>query len=122
MPGRLTCHRCEINRLDRSIGVLLLLQLAPQLDTTSRIHLQESHRRPSQRRQSNDLCLFDGKVRLPYVEARVKQSDNRPGLGIDAGEICTFECVAATTRPSKIAGIISTAMLLGDNMFNMERQ
>lgn len=51
----------------------------------------------------------------------MEEVDNIPGLGIDARQVWTFECIAAIARQGKVLRTVVFGVLSGDHVLNVKR-
>src|SRR5262249_55217536 len=55
----------------------------------------------------------------PIVLTRVKERCELAGVRVDARKIWTFECVAPCAGQGEVIGLVASAMLLGDDVFDV---
>ena len=72
-------------------------------------------------RQANNVPASDDKVIAPYISARIEQCHHSARVRIDARKIRSLVRVAAVTGESESAGIVGAAVLLRNDMLDMER-
>ena len=58
---------------------------------------------------------------VPVLRAWVEQRDDLPHFRVDAREIGAFVVIAVVARQRQIRGIITSAVLLRDDVLDMER-
>ena len=59
---------------------------------------------------------------VPAIVPRMKQSRERPGFRVQAGEIRPFAQIAVVTCERKVVGNISAPMLPGEEVFDVENE
>jgi hypothetical protein len=59
-------------------------------------------------------------VLSPSIVSRVEKATNRSGLWVDSGNIRPLVAVAVSTRESEVAGVGGAAMLLRNDMIDLE--
>lgn len=86
------------------------------------VHIHELHRRSAGGGYAVDSGVPKHEMVEPLLSAWVKQLDDSACRWIDAGEIRPLATVASAARPGKILNIVSAAMLLRHDVFQMERR
>jgi hypothetical protein len=97
-------------------------QLSAKLYPVVSIHVHELYRRSASRRDAKDSGVSKHEMVEPMLPARVKKLDDRSRGRVDAGQIGTLASVAATARPGEILLPVAAAMLLRNDVFQVEGQ
>ena len=84
------------------------------------VDLQQPTRRATHGRKSDDLGGVPAEVFFPSVAARMEQSGQFAGIGIEAGKVRTFVEVTENAGPGQIFVAVRPAMFPGDDVFDME--
>jgi hypothetical protein len=58
---------------------------------------------------------------IPFLASRIEKPHNFSGLRVQTTQITSFEEIAKLTRPAKVRRHVSTAVLPGNDVFQMER-
>src|SRR5262245_32224826 len=83
---------------------------------------QDSDRRPPDRRAADEERPSPAEVPGPGHPPRVKEPGELAAPGIEAGEVGALVVVAREAGQGQVAGNGLTAVLLGDNVVDLERQ
>lgn len=97
-------------------------QFLPQFETASIIHPENLYGRPSGGGQSLNIWALEGKVIGPTVATRMKQVRYFTRDWIDPCEVGTFMKIAAMASQRQIAGVVETAMLFSNDVFDVVKQ
>lgn len=81
---------------------------------------QDVNGRPSDGREPKQPRPFPGEVVWPSVLPWAEQSYRSPGVGIDPCDVRAFVAVAGVTGEREIVGFAEPAVLLGDDVVNLE--
>jgi hypothetical protein len=101
--------------------IALLNQLAAQVKLRTSIHIEQSHRRSSGGRETDNASLcFDCEVVIPTVLARIEEINAVTGGGVDAGKVARFVKITLRATPGKIGRLIRAAMNAGDDVIDMK--
>jgi hypothetical protein len=93
-------------------------KLCASLEPTRSIHLEKRDRRPSGRRQSQELAPAQHEMHVP---SWMKQRGDFARAGIDSGEMGSLVAVTSMARPREVVEVRLATMLAGDDMLQMER-
>jgi hypothetical protein len=91
-----------------------------QLHVIHGIHIENAHRDTPSGYQAHDHHLLRGKVLLPHLMAWMKERHKSTRLRINPSKISAFMRVTVITGERKIRGLITPAMLPGNNVFNVK--
>ena len=76
---------------------------------------------PSDGRQASQSFSIPGEVLCPSIAARVEEANHIAALGIDPGEIRSFEVVTVKTSEGQIARRRFAAVRLRDDVIELKR-
>jgi hypothetical protein len=86
------------------------------------VYLQQMNRCASGGRLSEKSSAIPGEMLVPLLPAWMKQRNNLTGVRVDPRQIRPFVAVAVAARESQVFQHGRTAVLLGDNVVEVERQ
>ena len=96
-------------------------QFLSQRQSSIIVHVQKSHRSTADRRQANYLGTDGHKVVAPRMAAGMKQLRNAVSRRVNGRQVRSLVGIAPIAGQTQVVGIIIAAVLLGDNVFNVER-
>ena len=69
---------------------------------------------------TDQRCPEPLEVAFPRLKARVEEADNTRGKRIDSAQVRSLMKVASVTAPGAVLGCIGSAMLPGNDVFDVE--
>jgi hypothetical protein len=58
-------------------------------------------------------------VLFPFVQPRIKESDERTAFRVKCAEVRSFMCIAVVTGESEIFVVVTSAVLASDDVFDV---
>jgi hypothetical protein len=103
------------------VSALEIGELPTELHPLRMVDIEYVNRGPTTRRQTEKHKPPPLKMALPALAPGIAETNNPTREGITAGQIWTLSEVAAVATPSAILRRINAAMLLGENVLDVER-
>jgi hypothetical protein len=75
---------------------------------------------PTNRGSANEDGTLPAEMVPPFVSPGVKQSHEVAGVWIDTGDVWALEAIIIGTRQSEIAGYCFAAVLVGNDVVDLE--
>src|SRR5690606_5099085 len=99
---------------------VLRIQFQPGLNSRWLIHRQHVDRGSANVRQSNKMAASGREMCRPNICARVEESRQSSGIGIDARQVRALVSVAVMASQSEIGNVISAVMLARNDVLNVK--
>ena len=95
-------------------------EVGPELDASSLVHGEHLHRGPSDGGEALDQGPLKLEVVVPRLGSRIEERLDVARGRVEPREVRTLVSVASLAREAKIDRVVTAAVLLGDDVFNVE--
>jgi len=95
-------------------------ELAPEADTTVRVHPEYGDGRPADGRDTEQQRAIPAEMARPRVTSRMEKSHDPARLGIDTGQVRSLVVIAREAGQREVSRDRLAAVLLGDDVVDFE--